>query len=230
MSDAWQSFSAFQVYGDHVPMEGFSLMIRLAPDVQSMAACISERAQEAAPLDPVFTQSVIRAGVALAQVDGVSFVYASAQEAIIVLTRGAVSVVGQSMLVHDFMVSRYAARLARLTGREIAVSGSLYEFPSTAVVRKALAASMSTVESTAGWRAAFYVGSQVLGRGGSFDPASIQTVSGQQTVLDAAKVDLEALPRWWRAGIAARATADAVELFDDIPDPDALGQLFVDAA
>lgn len=230
MTDAWQSFSAFQVYGDHVPMEGFSLMIRLAPDVQSMAACISERAQNAAPLDPEFTQSVIRSGIALAQVDGVSFVYASGQEAVVVLARGAVSVVGQSLLVHDFMVSRYAARLARLTGREIAVSGSLYEFPSASVVKKALAASMASVEAAAGWRAAFYVGSQVLGRGGKFDPQSIQTIAGQQAVLSAAQVDLDALPRWWRVGIAARSTDDAVELFDDLPGPEALGSLLVDAA
>ena len=230
MSDAWQSFHAFQVYADHVPTDGFRIVIRLAPDVQSMAACISERANNASPLDPEFTQSIIRAGISLAQVDGVSFVYASGQEAVVVLSRGAVSMVGQSLLVHDFMVSRFAARLARLTGREIAVSGSIFEVPSTAVVRKALAASMASVQASAGWRAAFYVGSQVLGRGGKFDPQTIQTVAGQQTVLGAAQVDIEALPGWWKVGVAARSTDDSVELFDNLPGPEALGQLLPDAA
>lgn len=225
MTDVWQSFSAFQIYGDHVPMEGFRLMLRLAPDIQSMAACISERAKEKPPLDPEFSQAVIRAGASLAQVHGVSFVYATAQECVVVLSPSTVTEVGQSLLVHDFLVSRFSARLARLTGVEIAITGSVFEFPNDGVVRKALAASLTSVEGSSGWRAAFYVGSQVLGRGGAFDPAQIQTPEGQQAVLDAAGVDLEALPAWWLRGIAARSTADSVELFDQVPDAEALGQL-----
>lgn len=229
MSDAWQPFTAFQVYSDHVPMDGFRLVVRLVPDMQSMAACISERAKGAGPLDPVFSQAVIRAGVALAQIDGIDLVYASAQECTVVLSRGSVSMVGQSMLVHDFLVSRYAARLARLTEREIAVSGMLFEVPNDAVVRKALSASLNGVEVSAPWRAALYVGSQVLGRGGSFDPTSIGTLQGQRDVLAAAQVDLEALPAWWRRGLAARNNVDSVELFDQIPDGDSLGQLLLDS-
>lgn len=228
MSDAWQPFTAFQVYADHVPVDGFRLLIRLVPDVQSMAACISERASDAGPLDPVFSQAVIRAGVALAQIDGIDLVYASAQECTVVLSRGSVSMVGQSMLVHDFLVSRYSARLARLTGREIAVSGTLFEVPNNAVVRKALAASLKGVEVNAPWRAALYVGSQVLGRGGNFDPTTIGTVAGQHEVLSAAQVDLDALPGWWRRGLAARNNVDSVELFDELPDGESLGQLLIE--
>lgn len=230
MSDAWQSFSAFQVFADHVPVAGSALMLRLVPDVPSMAACLSARAPNADPLDPEFTQMVIRAGLALAQVDGVGLVYASGHETCIVIDTSRVSMIGQSLLVHDFLVSRFAARLAVLSGMEIAVSGTLYEFPSSTVVRKALAASLEGVESSAPWRAAFYVGSQVMGRGGNFDPASIQSLEGQHGILDAAGVDLDALPAWWRRGLAARSSEEVVELFDQLNDAEALAALVVETS
>jgi hypothetical protein len=225
MSDAWQSFTAFQVFADHVPVAGSAMMLRLIPDIPSMATCLSARAPNADPLDPEFTQMVIRAGLALAQVDGVSLVYSSGLEACVVIETDRVQMVGQSLLIHDFLVSRYAARLAVLSGMEIAVSGTLYEFPTHAVVRKALGASLAGVVSSAPWRAAFYVGSQVMGRGGDFDPASIQTLDGQKGILEAAGVDLEALPAWWSRGLAARSNEDVVELFDQLNDPDALANL-----
>ena len=225
MSDAWHSFTAFQVFADHVPVGGSSLMLRLVPDVPSMAACLSQRAPNADPLDPEFTQMIIRAGLALAQIDGVTLVYASGHECCVVVDGSRISEVGQSLLLHDFMVSRFAARLAILTGSEIAVTGSLYEFPSPEVVRRALAASLQGVEAAAPWRAAFYVGTQVLGRGGSFDPASIQTEEGQQGILRAAGVNLQALPAWWRRGLAARSNTEVVELFDQLHDAEALTAL-----
>jgi len=225
MADPWHPFSAFQVYADHVPMGGFRLVARLCPDPATVLRTVGARAHLATAIDPELGQALIRAGVGLAQASGVAFVYSNTQEVVVLLEPNIVTEVGQSLQMHDHLVSRMAARLARIVGVEVPIEGTLYEFPNVAVVRKAMASTLDAHEEATPKRAAAFVGAQMVGRGEGFHPSLIESIEEQHQLLQQNGVELEQLPNWWWRGIAARATPESVELFDDLATGEALSAL-----
>ncbi len=226
-NNGWSGFSAFQVFGDHVPMDGFKLVVRISLDPDQVRDVIAERAQSQAPLDPDFARCLLRAGLGLMQTGLVSFVYASGCEVVVVLLPDAVLSVGESLHIHDRIVTQYAASLALLVGKVIPAIGEVYEFPNVGVVRKAVVALQSTLEETTPSRSAHWIGAQMRGRREAFHPSMVETLEEQMAILQANGVDLESLPLWWWRGMAVRRNGPEVEVFDELPDGEELGALIV---
>lgn len=213
----WNKFSAFRVLGDHEPMPGFRLVMRLAPTPESLARLLGLRAAQSDALDSELARATVRAGVGLLQSHFVSFAYATPEEIVVLIRLGAVNKVGSSLAVYDRLVSMYSSRVSVLLGEEVVVTGSIYEFPDLGIAQRAFIAAQEWVEEATPLRSAWRVSQQRTARGESVDGA-LGTAEGQASVLRSAGVDLEKLPSWWWRGIAARMRADGgVELYDEVP-------------
>ena len=88
-----------------------------------------------------------------------------------------------------------------------------------------MASTLDAHEEATPKRAAAFVGAQMVGRGEGFHPSLIESIEEQHQLLQQNGVELEQLPNWWWRGIAARATPESVELFDDLATGEALSAL-----
>lgn len=225
MHGPWRGFSAFQVFGDHVPMSGFVLVARVYVDPAAMVRLLAARAEGHPSLDPEVAMACIRAGLGLARSGSVSFIYANADETIALVRAGAVEEVGQSLSVHDRLVSLYAARLAMLLGQEVPVFGDIYEFPNITVARRAYMSAAEGLEESTPLRCSIRLGAQLQGRGEPFHHSMVESIEEQTSLLEANGIDMEKLPGWWWRGIAASVKEDGVELHEDVPTGEAFAQL-----
>lgn len=229
VQSSWNAFSAFQVFGDHVPMDGFSLVVRISADVDAVERLIASRASKQAPLDPELAVLMVRAGLGLIRSPAVSFVYANPDETVALLRSDVVHDVGQSLEVHDHLISSWAARMALLSGESLPVSGRVYEFPDLGVVRKALRSAVESHEETTPMRSAKRLGAQLRGRGQPFHSSMVETLEEQSNLLQEHGVHVEGLPNWWWRGLAARSLdaldPDQVRLWPQLPSGDALGAI-----
>ncbi len=217
----WNAFAAFQVFGDHVPMEGFSLLVRITPARSVLERLLEWRAATQPALDPELAIMTVRAGLGLLHSGVVAFAYANSEETIILLRRDAVSDVGQSLAIHDYLVSDYAARLALLIGRSLPAIGRIYELPDIGVVRKAFRAAVDDLEQSTPLRSATRLGAQLRGRGEPFHASMVETLEEQTSLLQHHGVDMDTLPTWWWRGIAARVgPAQGLELWSELPPTD----------
>ncbi|MCA9657802.1 MAG: hypothetical protein KC486_05620 [Myxococcales bacterium] len=225
----WNKFSAFRVLGDHEPMPGFRLVMRLAPTPDSLARLLSARAERSDALDSELARAIVRAGVGLLQSHFVSFAYATPEEIVALIRLDAVAKVGSSLAVYDRLVSMYSSRMAVLLGDEAVVTGSIYEFPDLGIAQRAFIAAQEWVEEATPLRSAWRVSQQRAAKGEAVDSGALATTEGQAGVLRAAGVDLEKLPSWWWRGIAARMRGDGgVELYDEVPSGADLASLIAD--
>jgi hypothetical protein len=229
----WAGFSAFQVFGDHAPLDGFQVVVRLQVDRDALARILARRAGLAEPLDPDLAQRVLRAGMSVMTTDVVSFVHATIDGATVILRPDAIERVGASHELITRLVSAYAGRLALLLGHELPVIATVYEFPNLVVVRRAFAAGIEQEEDSVPHRSAWWLGSQLTGRGESFHPAMIETLEEQTSFLGSHDIDIERLPPWWWRGLVARAApvrgggSQGVEVIDDLPGGDEFAALVV---
>lgn len=205
-------------------MDGFALVVRLIVDRESAGSALGTRALSQPPLDPALAVATVRAGLGLIQSGMVSFVYANPDECVAVLRRDLVGEVGQSLVVHDHLISEFAGRLALLIGRPLPVSGQIYEFPDLGVVRKALRSCVDDFESSTPLRSAIRLGAQLRGRGQPFHSSMVETLEEQTHLLQQAGINMDALPSWWWRGVAARipAVGTGVELWSELPATDVL--------
>jgi hypothetical protein len=221
---SWHALSSFQIFGDHVPMDGFALVVRLIVDREAAGLALGTRALSQPPLDPALAVATVRAGLGLIQSGMVSFVYANPDECVAVLRRDVVSEVGQSLVVHDHLISEFVGRLALLIGRPLPVSGQIYEFPDVGVVRKALRSCVEDFEQSTPMRSAARLGAQLRGRGQPFHSSMVETLEEQTHLLQQAGIDMDGLPSWWWRGVAARipAVGTGIELWSELPSTDVL--------
>jgi hypothetical protein len=223
VQSSWNAFSAFQVFGDHVPMDGFTLVVRITADGEAVDQLIARRAVQQSILDPELAQMMLRAGIGLVQSPASRFVYATCEEAVVVLRREAVSEVGQSLEIHDELVSSWAARMALISGESLAVCGRVYELPDLGVVRKLIRTAVDGFEDQTPLRSARRLGAQLRGRGQPFHLSMVETIEEQTHLLEDHGVSINALPSWWWRGVAARSTAvHGVDVFTELPATDEL--------
>jgi hypothetical protein len=223
---SWNAFSAFQVFGDHVPMDGFTLVVRIAADAESIDHLLAHRAVQQAALDPSLAQMMVRAGIGLVQSRASRFVYANCEEAVVVLRREAVAEVGQSLEIHDHLVSSWAARMALISGESLPVCGRVYELPDLGVVRKLIRTAVDGYEDQTPLRSARRLGAQLRGRGQPFHVSMVETIEEQTGLLEEHGINVNALPSWWWRGVAARSNGvqdpGSVEIFAELPATDEL--------
>jgi hypothetical protein len=226
---SWNAFSAFQVFGDHVPMDGFSLVVRITADVDAVERLIGSRAGTQQPLDPALAVLMVRAGLGLVRLPSVSFVYANADETVALLRSDVVHDVGQSLEVHDHLISSWAARMALLSGVSLPISGRVYEFPDLGVVRRAIRNAVESHEEATPQRSARWLGAQLKGRGQPFHSSMVETLEEQAHLLEEHGVRMDGLPNWWWRGLAARSLdpldPEQVRLWSQLPTGDALAAI-----
>jgi hypothetical protein len=229
LQSSWNAFSAFQVFGDHVPMDGFSLVVRIVADPDALERLIASRASEQPPLDPELAVFMVRAGLGLIRSPAVSFVYANPDETVVVLRSEVVHEVGQSLEVHDHLISSWAARMALLSGESLPISGQVYELPDLGVVRKAIRNVVESHEEGTPMRSAKWLGAQLRGRGQPFHSSMVETIEEQVHLLEQHGVSMDSLPNWWWRGLAVRSldalNPDQVQLWPQLPTGDALGAI-----
>lgn len=229
VQSSWNAFSAFQVFGDHVPMDGFSLVVRISADPSFVEQMIAARAGDQEALDPELAVMMVRAGLGLILSPAVSFIYANPDETIAVLRRESVYEVGQSLEVHDHLISSWAARMALISGESLPVSGRVYEFPDMGVVRKAVRSAMDNHEEQTMQRSARRLGAQLRGRGEPFHASMVETLEEQSHLLRDSGIDVDALPPWWWRGVAARSSSiqdpNQVEIWGQLPTSEELSAL-----
>lgn len=229
MQSSWNAFSAFQVFGDHVPMDGFSLVVRISADVDAVERLIASRAAQQDALDPELAVLMVRAGLGLVRSPAVSFVYANPDETVVLLRSDVVHDVGQSLEVHDHLISSWAARMALLSGVSLPISGRVYEFPDLGVVRKAVRSAVEQHEEATPQRSARRLGVQLRGRGEPFHSSMVETIEEQVHLLEEHGVRMDGLPNWWWRGLAARSLdaldPDKVQLWPQLPTGDALAAI-----
>lgn len=222
---SWAGYSAFQVFGDHVPMSGFHLVMRLFADADAAERVLISRASSVEPLDPEFGKFVVRAGMGLAETGLASMVLAGVDETIVLLRQDVAVKVGDSIWLHDLMLSRFSSRLALLTGRELVCFAEFYEFPDADVVAKSVVGAQEHWRAQAVARSARRLAVQLRGRGQSIDTRQLAEVDTQRALLTQHGVDVRRLPAWWFLGIAATIRDGEIELVDPIPSGDALAKI-----
>ena len=229
VQSSWNAFSAFQVFGDHVPMDGFSLVVRIAADPATVEELLASRAHSQAILDPKLAVMMLRAGLGLATSRAVSFVYANPEETVVVLRREVVQEVGQSLEVHDHLISSWSARMALISGMSLPITGRVYELPDLGVVRKAIRNAVDSHEEQTPLRSAKRLGAQMRGRGEPFHASMVETLEEQSELLREGGVNIDALPAWWWRGIAARVAdpnnPDQVQIWSELPSDEHLAEL-----
>ncbi len=217
MNPPWSGFSAFQVFGDHMPMTGFVLVDRVVPDRGAIESLLADRSGREPPLDPELALATMRAGLGLVQCGFASFVYANTEEVILLVRPDAVAEAGQSLDVHDHLVSLFSARMAILTGAEVPARGEIYEFPNLTIARRAFSAALDGLEESTPARSSWRLGAQMRGRGEPFHPSMVETLEEQTSLLESFGVNMDALPHWWWRGIAGQVGPSGVQLHDDLP-------------
>ena len=227
VNGSWHDFAAFQVFSDYVPIRDFHVVVRLELEQVAHDGILGMRARTEKPLDPQLGQMAIRAGLWLADRSPGTFVYATTEDCVVLLTPDCVATPGATMSAHDALTSLYAARLARLCGWEFSVSGTLYELPSLAVVRRLFAGALEAGRRTTLHRSARRLCAQLRGRGTGLDAAGMADPEAQANLLESHGVKVDSLPEWWWTGMAARRGASGIELLDALPDGDGFGELIV---
>ena len=216
----WNGFSAFQVFADHEAMSGFFLAVRLVIDAEELKQSVIKRSQEGRELDldPDLARSAIRAGIGLVELEVGKFVLATSEETIVIVRPEALQKIGDSLGMHDLLISRFAARLARVSGQEFSVLGEVYEFPDLCVAAKAIVSAQQHHENTAIDRAWGRLDAQLLGQGSESPlgdpPAQVEQKLSQ---LGEHGIDIARLPNWWICGVAAHVRNGTEELFDPVP-------------
>jgi tRNA(His) 5'-end guanylyltransferase len=210
-------------------MDGFSLVVRISADHTTVERLIAARAPDQEPLDPELAVMMVRAGLGLILSPAVSFIYANPDETIVVLRRESVHEVGQSLEVHDHLISSWAARMAQISGESLPICGRVYEFPDMGVVRKAIRTAMDAYEEQTLQRSAMRLGAQLRGRGEPFHASMVETLEEQSHLLRDNGIDVDALPAWWWRGVAARASTihdpNQVEIWGQLPASEKLSAL-----
>ncbi|HLT40726.1 MAG TPA: hypothetical protein VK034_30830 [Enhygromyxa sp.] len=226
---SWNAFSAFQVFGDHVPMGGFSLVVHIAADTEVIDRLLARRADRQEVLDPELARMMLRAGLGLVQSPATRFVYATCEETVVVLRPEAVAELGQSLEVHDHLISHWVGRMTSISGEALPVCGRVYELPDVGVVRKLIRSAVDGFEDQTPLRSARRLGAQLRGRGQPFHISMVETIEEQSHLLEEHGVDINALPSWWWRGVAARSNdvhdPGRVEIFAELPAGDELATL-----
>lgn len=226
---SWNAFSAFQVFGDHVPMGGFSLVVHIAADAETIDRLLARRAERQGALDPELAQMMLRAGLGLVQSPASRFVYATCEEALVLLRSGSVAELGQSLEVHDRLISEWVARMSLISGEAVPVCGRVYELPDLGVVRKLIRSVVDGFEDQTPSRSARRLGAQLRGRGQPFHVSMVETLEEQSHLLAQHGVSINSLPSWWWRGVAARVSSvadpGAIEIFTELPAGDELVSL-----
>lgn len=224
--DAWKKFSAFEVFGDYSPMSGFRLVVAIGARPEALEGALEGRAPESDLLDPVFARWMMRAGLGLMQSGLVSFAYATCEETVCVVRPEALQGSGAPMKIQAQLATSFTARLSLLAGRELPAVARIYEFPDVSVIRRAVVKLAEDVEEATPLRSSLWLGAQLRGRGQSFHPSMLETLEEQTSLLQSNGIDMDALPTWWWRGVAAGIRGDGgVEVFDDLPQGEALGEL-----
>lgn len=210
-------------------MEGFWLVVRITADVDAVERLIAGRAADTRPLDPELAVYMVRSGLGLIRSPAVSFVYANPDETVALLRSDVVHDVGQSLEVHDHLISSWAARMALLSGFALPISGRVYEFPDLGVVRKAIRSAVEAHEESTPQRSARRLGAQLKGRGQPFHSSMVETIEEQVHLLEEHGVRMDGLPNWWWRGLAVRSLdvldPDQVQLWPQLPTGDALSAI-----
>ncbi len=223
----WKKFAAFQVFGDYSPMQGFRVLVQVGAEPEQLMELLERRAPGQELLDPALAQASLRAGLGLFRTGLVSFAYATVQEVLVVLHPEAVSGEGAPILAHNQLVSDYSSTLSLLVGESIRAGARIYELPDLDVTRKAMVALAADVEEATPLRSALWLGAQLRGRGQPFHPSMVETLEEQSHLLQTNGIDMDALPAWWWRGIAALAGDGGLQVYDDLPSSQELGNLIV---
>jgi hypothetical protein len=223
---AWSRIGAFEVFGDYVPMSGFRLVIAVGPTQAALTDALEERAGDAAWLDPDLARATMRAGLGLLRGTLAEFVYANAEQAMVVLRPERTTAAGATMAISAQLVSAYASRVSLLCGREMSLQARVFELPDVTVVRRALGALVEDVEDNTPLRSSLWLGAQLRGRGQAFHPSMVETLEEQTSLLRGHGIDMDTLPAWWWRGVAAHVDpAGALRVYDDLPHGEAFGDL-----
>ncbi|MCA9654091.1 MAG: hypothetical protein H6712_08695 [Myxococcales bacterium] len=223
----WKNFAAFQVFGDYAPSQGFRVLVRVGAEPERLIELLQQRAHRHAVLDPDLALANLRAGLGLLRTGLVSFAYATVEETIVLLRPEAVEDAGAPILVQNRLVSDFSAMLSLLLGQPVAVSAQIYEVPDVEIARRGLVALAEDVEEATPRRSALWLGAQLQGRGEPFHPSMAETIEEQSHLLQTHGIDMDALPAWWWRGVAAQPTDAGVQVFDELPSGDELGNLVV---
>jgi len=224
-SGVWRGFSAFQVFGDHLPMGGFKLVTRIRVEESSMMEMLAGRASSADVLDPELGSAVLRASLGLMRNSAVQCVYANVDGAVAMLSTEGIRAAGDSIRTHDRLVSMFSSRLALLVGEEMVSYGEVFEFPNLTVAKRAFSAVMEETEETTHLRTALRLGAQLNGRGHSVDLQGLTSLGDQANLLTTNSVDVDGLPPWWWRGMLARRSGAGIEVLDDLPEGEAFAGL-----
>jgi hypothetical protein len=223
---AWSRIGAFEVFGDYAPMPGFRVMIAVGPTQAALTEALEHRAADSAWLDPDLARATMRAGLGLLRGTVAEFVYANAEQTMVVLRAERSAAVGAAMTLSAQLVSGFASRLALLCGREMTLQARVFEVPDVTIVRRALGALVEDVEDSTPRRSSLWLGAQLRGRGQAFHPSMVETLEEQTSLLRGHGIDMDTLPPWWWRGVAAHVdAAGSLRVYDDLPHGDAFGDL-----
>lgn len=207
-------------------MGGFSLVVHIVADAEAVARVLARRAGQQQVLDPELARMMVRAGLGLVQLPASRFVYATCEEVVVLLRPEAVAEVGQSLEVHDHLISHWVARMTAISGESLPVCGRVYELPDLGVVRKLIRTAVDGFEDQTPLRSARRLGAQLRGRGQPFHMSMVETIEEQTHLLEQHGVNINALPSWWWRGVAARSNdvrdPGRVEIFAELPAGDEL--------
>lgn len=224
--EAWKKIAAFEVFGDYAPVDGSRLMIKVGLQSTTIDRLLESRAGHSELLDPAFARWIVRAGLGLSQSGQVSFVYATPVEAVCLVRSDVVQGAGAVLPIQSRLLAAFTARLSLLAGAEIPASAQLFEFPDVTVVRRAVSRLVEDVEESTPLRSSLWLGAQLRGRGQPFHPSMLETLEEQTSLLQSNGIDMDALPAWWWRGIAAAVRPDgSVDIYDELPAGDAVGEL-----
>ncbi len=224
--EAWKKIAAFEVFGDYAPVDGSRLVVKVGLTPTALDRVLESRADDSELLDPAFARWMVRAGLGLSQSGQVSFVYATPLEAVCLVRADVVQGAGAVLPIQSQLLTAFTARLALLAGIEVSASVQLFEFPDVTVVRRAFSRLVEDVEESTPLRSSLWLGAQLRGRGQPFHPSMLETLEEQTSLLQSNGIDMDALPAWWWRGIAAAVRPDgSVDIYDDLPVGDAIGDL-----
>lgn len=226
---AWNDFSAFEVFGDYMPMAGFRMVVKVEVRPDQLGQLLGERSEEHDLLDPELALSMMRAGLGLVGSGLVSFAYATCEGCLVVIRPDLQVEPGHALLLENRIVSMFASRLSLLVGREFQTVGQIFEFPDIQIIRRALSRLVEAIEENTPLRSSLWLGSQLRGRGQTVSPTMFATLEEQTSLLTSHGIDMDALPSWWWRGIAAAIGRDgSVQVSDELPHGDEFGALIPD--
>lgn len=223
----WKKFAAFQVFGDYAPSQGFRVMVRVGAEPERLRELLRQRAQGKDVLDPELAVANLRAGLGLLRTGLVSFAYATVEEVIVLLRAEAVEPEGAPIEIQNRLVSDYSSTLSVLLGQSVRAHAQIFEVPDVEIARRGVVALAEDVEETTPLRSALWLGAQLEGRGQPFHPSMAETIEEQSHLLQTHGIDMDALPPWWWRGVAAISVDEGVQVYDELPSVEALGNLMV---